>query len=364
MSNNPYQNVGGQGQQQPAYNPYSQPPQPYYGSAQPQQPQVVYQQQYNQQQPLVYAAPQQQGYIPPRSNQPVKHVASDAESADYGQNNGDRFQSTPCRDVPFAILFLLHFIGMGVLAIVFVRMYGKDLGGDDNNSTDPNFQNNSDDEIKLNGHAWEMLFAFIFIGLISSFAMLELFKHHARKLIWASLVATPIFFCALALLAFAYLHQPIVGVILLIMAALNCLYLYFVRARINFSANILSITVQVLQQYPATTAFAFVCAAAQLVWCVIWLVAAAGAMHSIRNQEHTVVNPDGSTTTTGDSNGKVGVIWFFLLVSFYWTSQVIKNVTHVTVAGTLVSRSRSCRWVVHGCVAGRMCLLTFWCVVC
>jgi hypothetical protein len=127
--------------------------------------------------------------------------------------------------------------------------------------------------------------------------------------------------------------------------------------------------VQVLQQYPATTAFAFVCAAAQLVWCVIWLVAAAGAMHSIRSQETTVVNPDGSTTTTGDSNGKVGAIWFFLLVSFYWTSQVIKNVwsasftcsvrcdcwdvtdisrvldvaSHVTVAGTLVSRGTQFR---------------------
>jgi hypothetical protein len=87
-----------------------------------------------------------------------------------------------------------------------------------------------------------------FLGLLSSFAMLELFKHHARKLIWASLIATPIFFCGLALLAFAYLHQPILGVVLLLMAALNCLYLYFVRARINFSANILRSGSQALAQ--------------------------------------------------------------------------------------------------------------------
>jgi hypothetical protein len=56
-------------------------------------------------------------------------------------------------------------------------------------------------------------------------------------------------------------------------------------------------------------------------------------MHSLRNQRHT--NPDGSTS--GDSDSAVGVVWFFLLISFYWTSQVLKNVTHVTTAGVMAT---------------------------
>lgn len=43
---------------------------------------------------------------------------------------------------------------------------------------------------------------------------------------------------------------------------------------------------------------------------------------------------DGQGNCEGETNGAVT---FTLMLSYYWTSSVIRNVVHVTVAGTVVS---------------------------
>jgi hypothetical protein len=96
------------------------------------------------------------------------------------------------------------------------------------------------------------------------------------------LFLSPAFALFLAFICFVYLKQPIAGVIFIVMALLNLFWIYVVRSRIQFSAHILTISVQVLQNYPATTGFALIGAVMQLVWVFVWIITAA-----VRLETHT-----------------------------------------------------------------------------
>jgi hypothetical protein len=332
-------------QQQYAQNPYAQPPPPYVQQQQyqPPQQQVVYgqpPQYYAQQQPGAQHSPQQQhhhatqgSYQPPGGKQ-VAHAADPyVPHAGAGGEPAARFADAPsgCRDMPWAILFVLHLIGICVLAGVMYRMYHSELSN--NNAHDSSSRRN---ELKIDRRSLAIVGAVVGIGMLMAALWLELFKRFAKTLIWICLLLSPCLMIALGIVFLGPLHVPIAAVFCFLLAFVNLLFVYFVRHRIQFSANILSIVVQVLQQYRATTLVAYGAVVLQVVWMCIWIVAAAGTMHSFRNQERRVCDAYGCHTE-GSSDGAVGMAWFFLLLSFYWTLQVIKNVTHVTTAGVVAS---------------------------
>jgi len=107
--------------------------------------------------------------------------------------------------------------------------------------------------------------------------------------------------------------------VLLIFALLQLLWIYLVRRRIPFSATILRISVGVINQFPSVFTVSYGSIFVQFIFLLIWLVATSSILNRLQN------------------SGNVGVAAFFLLLSFYWTSQVIKNVVHVTVSGVFAS---------------------------
>ena len=117
--------------------------------------------------------------------------------------------------------------------------------------------------------------------------------------------------------------QAVVGVILLVFALLNVLYVYLVRHRIPFAAAVLEICAFVIREYTAMIWFAYLGIIMQTVWMFIWAIAAATSLYSLNN--------------AGASDNSQGVVYFFPLVSFYWSAQVVKNIVHVTCAGTLAT---------------------------
>lgn len=60
-----------------------------------------------------------------------------------------------------------------------------------------------------------------------------------------------------------------------------------------------------------------------MVWIVIWLVGASFAVDDI--------------TTSPDDNTGAELLYIFFFISFYWTTQVISNIIHVTVAGVMAT---------------------------
>ena len=71
----------------------------------------------------------------------------------------------------------------------------------------------------------------------------------------------------------------------------------------------------VIEDYPATTYTAYASLIVLIAWFFFWV----------------------ATVSFAQTFTSAGIVFFFLLLSFYWTSQVIKNVVHVTVAGTYAS---------------------------
>ena len=55
-------------------------------------------------------------------------------------------------------------------------------------------------------------------------------------------------------------------------------------------------------------------------WVAFWLFTAAAVFHN----------------TQGNS-GQDQLVFFFLLVSLYWTGETLSNISHVTTAGTVAS---------------------------
>jgi hypothetical protein len=92
---------------------------------------------------------------------------------------------------------------------------------------------------------------------------------------------------------------------------------YFWRNRIDFAAALLSAVAGLTQKYPATITLSYASLAAQLVWNTFWIV--------------TVVLLLRMQNTPGYA------VSVFLIFSFYWVSQVLQNIVHVSCSGTFAT---------------------------
>ena len=99
------------------------------------------------------------------------------------------------------------------------------------------------------------------------------------------------------------------GVVLVIFSY----YFYLIRKRIPFATLMLKAAINVVFKFPATIVVAYGAMVVQCCWLIFW-----GLCYLIV-WPHFGNNP---------------FVGFGLLVSLFWTSQVITNVVHVTVAGT------------------------------
>eukprot|EP01087_Luapelamoeba_hula_P019341 TRINITY_DN638_c0_g2_i2.p1 TRINITY_DN638_c0_g2~~TRINITY_DN638_c0_g2_i2.p1 ORF type:complete len:323 (+),score=46.75 TRINITY_DN638_c0_g2_i2:121-1089(+) len=96
------------------------------------------------------------------------------------------------------------------------------------------------------------------------------------------------------------------------------LYLYYSwRKRIKFATKMLILAGHLTEQYPATIRFAFLAMILQFCWLALWAATV------------TFVNEF--------SPFLANVFTLYLVFSLYWTSQVIKNVVHVTTSGTVAT---------------------------
>lgn len=114
-----------------------------------------------------------------------------------------------------------------------------------------------------------------------------------------------------------------------IMACLGFLftayYTYVVWSRIPFAASNLVCAATAIRSNLGVTFFAFGNLILQLLWALWWSTAFVSTTYVMGNCQ-----PDG--TCESEVNG--GIVFLFF-VSFYWVAQVVSNVVHVTVAGTV-----------------------------
>jgi len=253
-----------------------------------------------------------QGYNPQQpmyTNVYVQETNVPLETHQYSETE-EKFPTTfAYRDWPFIILFVLHLSGIGVIiglglsttptadSVMFLPEWLVSL---------------NDESTRFFG----MCGVLILISFVLSIIYLQLMKCIPKALIYMGIV-----FNVLTLLAgaiyFGITGNIVVSVIMGIFCLLFIIYFFFARSRIPFAVEMIKSVVDIVQNHPGTQITAYVSIIVQIAWLTLWSFAVVMAQRF---------------------NGYIPYIAFvFLVFSFYWVLEVIKNVVHVTVSGVVAT---------------------------
>lgn len=231
----------------------------------------------------------------------------------YGNKEAkdDRFHydtRPECNDVLWLVLFVSHL----VLMLILAGIYGPDLvkRAKEAESSSSSRENNPDLEKHL-GQVIGILVVAALAGAGTAAAWMAFAKRYADGIIKLSLglsVAINVLFFFGALAAGA----GFAAIMFLFFAGLTALYFYLVRNRIRFAGVMLELSVNVIQAYTAPVYVAFLFVFLEFAWVLFWAFTFLSVYDAIQ----------GSSAAA-----------FLLLISFYWTAEVLKNIVHVTTAG-------------------------------
>lgn len=231
--------------------------------------------------------------------------------------SGERFDyaGSKCHDKGFIVLFVLHLAAVVLCAV----LYGKKAIDSWQPSVEP-----SDPTISLKSVLLALAAAGV-AGLAFGAIWLYVMKRCTATIIKISLVLNVIVFAGAA--GFALVRGAVgVAVLFAVLALFQCLYFYCVRHRIPFTKAIMTASVSSVQTNPGSINVVYLMALLNVIWVMFW-----GFTTAAITNHFQVSNGEKEITATH------GLAWFFLLISFYWTGQVLKNVGHVTVSGSVAS---------------------------
>jgi len=272
--------------------------------------------------------------------------------------HGER-QQKRCNDVFFAILFYAH---LGVMAFITAvnapvmmsdvagsvqdayqnRMleedsmwstelssmadisFGRRLDEGEQDNGDDGQNNGGDGEIEFDMAAlWLILGVSAVVGFTMSALFMSVMMHFAEGLIKFALwfnILTPLLMAILSLLVGAI---P-VALMCFLAFAFTAYYAYAVWARIPFAAVNMRTAVTAVRANFGLTFFAFNSLVLSFFWTLWWAVATS-----------SIIYVTSGCSAEGCQTEPSGPLVFALCISYYWTVQVIKNVCHTTVAGTV-----------------------------
>jgi hypothetical protein len=268
---------------------------------------------YQQQPPPGYSP--QPAYVHPMHNQqatfdskPPPYGFSPAPSEDtraplLERPKEERFVGAPkWNDIAFLFLFVLAVIAFFVFVGVFWK---KSYFAVDQHSNE-----NLDLDIPKVKQLATIAGVSIVGGFVVTFFWLFILKKFAKQMIYIVLSINIVIAVVVAALFF-YLGLLWGGIVFLFIALISCLFFYFWRWRIPFAAEMLSTTVTVVDAYPGMIVFASISLVLLVAWAFIWQIGASIAI---------ALNNYGA--------------YVFCVFIFYWVAQVVKNIVHVTCAGT------------------------------
>lgn len=218
-----------------------------------------------------------------------------------------------CRDLIWAILFIAHlgvFFGVGFW---YYSRYHAFISDSSIGTFTP---------VNLDAAGWIIVGIAGLCGIVVALILLYMTKNYARQLIWVSLIFSVVSTAVLAIY-FLSIKSYTVGIVLILLAALNAFWIYMIQRRIQLTAVMVETLAIVLEEYPQMMLV-------PLFWGCI-------------NYAYTIVATvvlTGFTEGFGQENlsgAARGIAYFFLILSLYWTIQVIANVVYVTISGMVAT---------------------------
>jgi hypothetical protein len=217
----------------------------------------------------------------------------------------EEMRTDNAKDIWASVLFLIFFLGyIGATAFV-MRTVGVNA-------------------IPTN-HVVGLLLSTMIAGFVLSVVYYMLMQKYPKGMITASFwISIGMQFVMVGVMALIYFRTKRIGylvsagIFLLIGFLLLWFYRYW-KLRIPFAAVMLTTVMDITCRYPNTLAVALVGLLGNLAFGVYWTVSAVGLMTFIEEREL--------------SKGAMSAILIFAIFVFYWTTQVVQNTVHVTIAG-------------------------------
>ena len=265
----------------------------------------------------------------------------DAAATLTGQQQQQEQPQTPeYRDASFAIAFLLQLcivaclaLFWGVRAMSVTSSSSSSSGGVDDDDDDDEQQQQQEQQRQYPSSTSTTTTSYLgvlglcllcsILSLGVATVSLNIMTQHAAYLIQGSLggcivlltINTIALFMSEGLSSFF----PWIWLMLLLV---TCIYSKKVWYRIPFAASTLRTALECLRLNAGIYVLAYIVSAIALVWVLVWMTALVGiSVHHYNNSGMT------------SSVSVFGII--FLLISYHWTAQVLKNVLHVTVSGVV-----------------------------
>jgi len=281
-----------------------------------------------------------------------KHSSTNLESSGDGTIPRGELQPTACRDVFWAILFYAHLVAIGGVTLTYAPMVASDMaseyaggayrrflsegdgygfldwGGSSGSENDGFLQRYLEDdeqdfELEMNT-IWTILIVSGMAGFLVSSLAMTLMMAIPITMIKIALgfnlvVITAV--CFFAIRVGAYGVAVMVGIVLL----LTVYYTFVVLKRIPFAASTLVTALTAVKCNMGLALFAYNNLVVTFLWALWWSTAFIATFYVL-----------GDCNAEGYCENEIPKFLVFLfLVSFFWTVQVIKNIVHVTVAGTV-----------------------------
>ena len=221
-------------------------------------------------------------------------------------------QEKKCRDPIFAVLFYLNIAAIVITLVVFQNEARKVI---DDTSSDGSYS----------GYVYVALICGAFSMLFSALMVIVMMR------IPSFLIKTSLIFVVLLSLVwavFGFLTGNIfIGIFGLIFFLFGLCYARAVWPRIPFATANLVTGCTAIRGNCGVIFITFFFEALAFAWTILWCLAA----FAIFNKTYSCEEKDGKQVCTSVNYGYL----FLLLLSFYFTHQVIQNTIHVIVAGTV-----------------------------
>ncbi|KAF9291320.1 putative choline transporter, neither null mutation nor overexpression affects choline transport [Mortierella alpina] len=304
---------------------YSAQPQPMYNPGVPQQ-QWGHDQ--GAQQQYFGAAP-----AGPTHGQPITGVMPPSyETAPHGTINPEsglpaKFNPRPRYNDCWAfLLFIAQLAAFVVLSYYAISQIHKDRTAPDGFNNGRQYQPGSSPYAMgfFSKSGIITMFISILTGAIIAVLYFLLTEAFPRQMIKITLVLSIIVYIAVAVYYFVRrLWMP--AVFATIFAVLYAMGWFWWRSRIPFATEMLRAVTAISKKYPATFVLALFGLVVQIAYSVYFITVISGCYEMYYDRE------------TGSTPGKLKALIVFCFFSFYWTSQVIKNIVHVTIAGVFAT---------------------------
>jgi len=223
-------------------------------------------------------------------------------------------QPNTFKDVWAGCLFYVNLVAI----IAVAGSFGKDAFSDNISENE-----NEEDDISDSAYTGVIKSAVVagVIALTTSGFMLIIMMAIAETLIKTALIMCVVF-AVFYVIGSVYAGQIVFIIVSLVLLACTVCYAKLVWPRIPFATANLVTGITIIRANCGVSVAAYVFALFTFGWSMIWVVALTG-----------VYDQQCKDTAEDETCEVNGGFMFLLLVSFYFTSEVIKNVVHVTVAG-------------------------------